>query len=89
MRLVRHITPGYSPKARALRHTVRSQFDAGRHETDPIKVENLKANAVRALSNYMLYQSAQKDDQLQQAMKDQMKNANKKEKDDGPRSGKK
>lgn len=72
MRLVRHLAPGYSPKARALRQTVRTQFEANRQQTDPVQVENLKANAVRALSNYMLYQSAQKDTQLRQAMKDQV-----------------
>ena len=72
MRLVRHVAPGYSPKAQALRHTVRSQFDANRHETDAIKIENLKANAVRALSNYMLYRSAQEEPNLRQAMKRQV-----------------
>ena len=77
MRLVRHMAPGYSPKARALRQSVRSQFDAGRRETDPVKIDNLKSNAVRALSNYMLYQSARKDVQLQQAMKDQIANVKK------------
>jgi hypothetical protein len=82
MRLVRHLAPGYSPKGRALRMNVRSQFDASRHETDPVKIENLKANAVRALSNYMLYQSAQKDTQLQKAMKDQVDNVKKEGKDE-------
>ena len=75
LRLVRHVAPGYSPKARALRQTVRSQFDANRKEKDPIKVENLKANAVRALSNYMLFQSAQKEPNLQKAMKEQAQKA--------------
>ena len=56
---------------------VRSQFQAGRLETDPVKIENLKANAVRALSNYMLYQSAQQDTRLQKAMKDQVEAATK------------
>lgn len=88
MRLVRHLAPGYSPKARALRHTVRSQFDAHRQETDPVKVENLKANAVRALSNYMLYQSAQKDTQLQQAMKEQVDTVKREAKDIGNKKGK-
>ena len=69
LRLVRHIAPGYTPKAQALRQSVRSQFKDNRDETDPHKVEVYKANAVRALSNYMLFQSAQKDPQLQQAMK--------------------
>jgi len=71
---VRHVAPGYSPKAIALKQSVRSQFHANKLEKDPEKIENLKANAVRALSNYMLYQSAQKDNQLQQAMEAQTKN---------------
>ena len=53
---------------------VRSQFQANRHEKDATKIEKLKADAVRALSNYMLYQSAQQDTQLQAAMKEQIKN---------------
>ena len=71
------MAPGHSPKATALRQQVRSQFKAHQRETDPIKIENLKANAVRALSNYMLYQSAQKDVRMQQAMKDQVAAATK------------
>ena len=69
LRLVRHIAPGHSAKAMALRQTVRSQFEASRHETNEAKIEALKANAVRALSNYLLYQSSQKDEQLKQAIK--------------------
>ena len=49
------------------------QFKANMNETDEHKIEVYKANAVRALSNYMLYQSAQKDPQLQQAMNKQKK----------------
>jgi hypothetical protein len=59
----------------ALRQMVRTQFQANRHEKDATKIETIKADAVRALSNYMLYQSAQKDTQLQNAMKEQVKNA--------------
>uniref|UniRef100_A0A7S4EE58 Complex 1 LYR protein domain-containing protein n=1 Tax=Pseudo-nitzschia australis TaxID=44445 RepID=A0A7S4EE58_9STRA len=67
-RLVRHIAPGESPKAMALRQTVRMQFKAHAKEEDPTKIEAFKSDAVRALSNYMVYQSAQKDDRLQKAM---------------------
>ena len=74
LRLARHVAPGYSPKAVALKQMVRSQFQANRHEKDASKIEKLKADAVRALSNYMLYQSAQQDTQLQAAMKEQIKN---------------
>ena len=72
LRLVRHLAPGHSPKATALRHTVRSQFQANQRLQDPVQIENAKANAIRALSNYMLYQSAQKDVHMHQAMKDQV-----------------
>ena len=43
---------------------IRSEFDKSRHlrpETDAAKIETLKANAVRALSNYMLYESGVQD----------------------------
>ena len=72
LRLVRHLAPGHSPKATALRQTVRSQFQANQRLQDPVQIENAKANAIRALSNYMLYQSAQKDVHMHQAMKDQV-----------------
>lgn len=68
LRLVRHIAPGESPKAMALQQTVRVQFKAHAKEEDPTKIEAFKADAVRALSNYMVYQSAQKDIHLQKAM---------------------
>jgi len=68
LRLVRHIAPGESSKALALRVTVRQQFKLNAQEKNPTKLEELKSNAIRALSNYMLYQSAQKDKCLQQAM---------------------
>jgi hypothetical protein len=70
---VKHVAPGHSPKALALRQTVRAQFQAGKDETDPTKVENLKSSAIRALSNYMLYQSAQKEPLLEKAMNDQIR----------------
>mmetsp|Transcript_22906 Transcript_22906/g.54171 ORF Transcript_22906/g.54171 Transcript_22906/m.54171 type:complete len:105 (-) Transcript_22906:288-602(-) len=68
LRLVRHVAPGESPKAMALRRTVRMQFKRNASEEDPKKIDSLKSDAVRALSNYMVYQSAQKDSRLQKAM---------------------
>ncbi|VEU39107.1 unnamed protein product [Pseudo-nitzschia multistriata] len=68
LRLVRHLAPGESPKAMALRQTVRTQFKVHAKEKDPTKIEAYKSDAIRALSNYMVYQSAQKDAQLQKAM---------------------
>lgn len=52
----------------ALRQSVRMQFKAHAQEKDATKIEAYKADAVRALSNYMVYQSAQKDTHLQKAM---------------------
>mmetsp|Transcript_204 Transcript_204/g.252 ORF Transcript_204/g.252 Transcript_204/m.252 type:complete len:100 (-) Transcript_204:307-606(-) len=68
MRLVRHIAPGHTGKSMALRTMVRSQFEKSRNEKDPAAIENLKANAVRGLSNYMLYESGAKDEKLSKAM---------------------
>mmetsp|Transcript_26359 Transcript_26359/g.38930 ORF Transcript_26359/g.38930 Transcript_26359/m.38930 type:complete len:100 (+) Transcript_26359:133-432(+) len=68
IRLVRHIAPGHSGKSTALRTMVRSQFEKSRNEKDPATIENLKANAVRGLSNYMLYESGVKDEKLSKAM---------------------
>ncbi len=67
LRLVSHIAPGTtSPKSRALRTLVRSEFDKSRYlspddPADFMKIESLKANAVRALSNYMLYEGGIQD----------------------------
>lgn len=71
MRLIRHVAPGRtSPKSTALRLNVRSQFDKYKEETDEIQIHAAKANAVRALSNYMLQQAAPKDPKVKAAMKD-------------------
>jgi hypothetical protein len=47
---------------------VRTQFEAHKNETDENKIEALQANAVRGLSNYMLFRSGSKDEKLQKAM---------------------
>ena len=71
LRLVRHIAPGAtSAKAVALRQTVRGEFRKHAQETDPETITNLKANAVRALSNYLLAVSAPKDPRVSSAAKD-------------------
>ena len=79
LRLVRHIAPGESPKAMALRSTVRQQFKQHMNETNEAQIEALKANAVRGLYNYMLFQSAKKDDHLKKAMTDQETNVKQEE----------
>ena len=67
LRLVKHIAPGTtSPKSIALRAMIRGEFDKSRHlspdsAADQAQIESLKANAVRALSNYMLYESGVQD----------------------------
>ena len=61
LRLVTHIAPGSSPKSIALRTMIRSEFDKSKHlspnPSHATQIETMKANAVRALSNYMLYTS--------------------------------
>jgi hypothetical protein len=44
------------------------QFDKHGKETDPQQIEIQKANAVRALANYMLFESASKDARVKTAM---------------------
>lgn len=60
-RLVNHIAPGSSPKSIMLRAMIRTEFDKSRSLSpdkaeDAPKIESMKSNAVRALSNYMLYE---------------------------------
>ena len=66
LRLIKHIAPGSSPKSVALRGTIRTEFDKSRSLSpddpgDQARIEGLKANAVRALSNYMLYEGGVRD----------------------------
>mmetsp|Transcript_6772 Transcript_6772/g.9708 ORF Transcript_6772/g.9708 Transcript_6772/m.9708 type:complete len:114 (-) Transcript_6772:43-384(-) len=68
-RLVRHIAPGHSPKAMALKIMVRGEFAKSKDVTNEVEIEALKAGAIRALSNYMLYESGAKDKKLGSAMK--------------------
>ena len=62
------MAPGHSAKAIALRSTVKMQFQQNKSLTDPIAIENAKAGAVRALANYMVFQSGAKDAHVSQAM---------------------
>lgn len=68
MRLVHHVAPGHSPKAIALRNSVRAQFQQNKSLTNPVEIDNAKAGAVRALANYMLFESGAKDAQVSKAM---------------------
>lgn len=67
LRLVRHIAPGSSAKSFAVRTTVRSEF---RKPCPVAQVEARKANAIRALSNYLLAVAAPKDQKIQGAVDD-------------------
>ncbi|KAG7397489.1 hypothetical protein PHYBOEH_000641 [Phytophthora boehmeriae] len=67
MRLAKHIG-GSSKKGLAIKQLVRREFEKGRHETDPEKIEALKANAIRGLSNYLMLANSSKDQRLQDAM---------------------
>jgi hypothetical protein len=70
LRLVRHVAPGDSKKGILLRRTVREEFRCHRNQTDLVMIERLKADAVRALSNYLLAVNANKDRKLKTAMQD-------------------
>eukprot|EP00551_Chaetoceros_affinis_P002684 CAMPEP_0203648384 /NCGR_PEP_ID=MMETSP0088-20131115/18679_1 /ASSEMBLY_ACC=CAM_ASM_001087 /TAXON_ID=426623 /ORGANISM="Chaetoceros affinis, Strain CCMP159" /LENGTH=76 /DNA_ID=CAMNT_0050506371 /DNA_START=112 /DNA_END=342 /DNA_ORIENTATION=- len=56
---------------------VRGQFSKNKNEKDEAKIEMLKAGAIRALSNYMLYESGAKDEKLGKAMRNFNENTRK------------
>jgi Complex 1 protein (LYR family) len=75
LRLVRHVAPGDCPKGVALRRTVRNEFRRhaqldDKNDKEASQIAHLKANAIRALSNYLLAMNASKDPKLKSAMKD-------------------
>ena len=71
IRLVQHIAPGStSGKSNALRNTVRNEFRKNRMLQTEDEIIIAKAAAIRALSNYMLTNSARKDPKLHIAMKE-------------------
>ena len=57
LRLVNHIG-GQSAKGGAMKLMVNTEFRKHADVTDEKQLEGLRANAVRALSNYMLYESS-------------------------------
>ena len=67
LRLIHHVAPGASPKTMALKMTVRAEFKRNMTLRDDDAIEAAKANAVRALSNYLLARAAPKDVKLQKA----------------------
>ena len=74
LRLVRHIAPGSGGKGLALRTQVRTSFASNSSLTKSDDVDTAKAAAVRALANYMLYESGvQEGSGIKKAMKKQVK----------------
>jgi Complex 1 protein (LYR family) len=68
LRLVRYVAPGESNKATALRTVVKNEFAKNREVQNEQQLEALRANAIRALSNYLLFQSARTDPKVKQAV---------------------
>mmetsp|Transcript_34874 Transcript_34874/g.35520 ORF Transcript_34874/g.35520 Transcript_34874/m.35520 type:complete len:100 (+) Transcript_34874:178-477(+) len=67
LRLVQHMS-GNSAKGKQLRTIVRNEFKKNMNVEDNTKIEFLKSNAVRALSNYLMLQSSTKDVKFQEKM---------------------
>jgi hypothetical protein len=65
LRLVNHIA-GNSRKGQALKKIVRGEFKKNAKVEDPATVEGLKSNAVKALANYLMLESSQKDGRFKQ-----------------------
>jgi hypothetical protein len=63
LRLVEHIA-GRSKKGQALKSLIRTEFRKNLQLTDLVVVENLKSNAIRGLANYLMMESANKDQRL-------------------------
>jgi hypothetical protein len=67
LRLVNHIA-GKSKKGVLLRKIVKSEFMKNSKIEDPVRIENLKSNAIRGLANYLMIESASKDERLQKGV---------------------
>jgi hypothetical protein len=65
LRMVNHVA-GKSPKGLRLRQIVRGEFKRNALITDNLKIEALKANAIRALSNYLMMESSASDKKFKQ-----------------------
>lgn len=63
LRLIQHIS-GKSRKSQQLRRIVGGEFRRYAAEEDPVKIDNLKSNAIRALANYLMIESTTRDEKL-------------------------
>jgi hypothetical protein len=64
-RLINHIA-GKSQKGQTLKRVVGGEFRKNSEVKDPAQLDALKGNAVRALSNYLMMESATKDDKFKE-----------------------
>ena len=55
---------GRSAKGIAMRSMIKTEFAKNKEETDEVKIAEQKNAAIRALSNYLIYQSSAKDERL-------------------------
>jgi hypothetical protein len=76
LRLVAHIA-GNSKKGLKLKSIVRGEFKKNAKVQDPAVVEVLKSNAIKALANYLMLESSQKDARFKQVSNDFYKNESK------------
>lgn len=58
-----------SPKGSQIRLIIKKEFLKNKNEIDPIRIESLKGNAIRALTNYLMMESSLKDNKFKQHMK--------------------
>ena len=66
LRLVNHIA-GKSKKGAQLRRIVGGEFRKNAQEKDEERIANLKSNAIRALANYLMIESASKDARVKES----------------------
>lgn len=63
LRLVQHIA-GKSKKGQQLKKIVGSEFRKNAKLEDLVRIDALKANAIRGLANYLMLESASKDEKF-------------------------
>lgn len=66
--MVKYVAPGTSGKSTALKTIVKQEFNKNREVRDPAQLQALQSNAVRALSNYLVFQNASSDPKTKMAI---------------------